>query len=277
MKIAALLTCFNRKNKTLACLQSLFNIVPNCYVYLVDDGSTDGTSSTIKQNFPQVNIIQGNGNLFWSRGMYTAWKEAIKGSYDFYLWLNDDIELYPFFLQELTECMTYGQNQCIVSGLIENFEKTEILYGGCDKYKNRIRPNKKPQEITFMNGNVVLIPAYVVNKIGIIDPKFHHDLGDIDYGLTAIKNNIKVYSTRIPIAAGYSNNLCRIRKWNTTLKNRFKKLYSPLGAPPPINFYFYKKHFGIIKAIKFTIFVYILNLLPDFLISKIWKDTYKDQ
>lgn len=276
MKIAALLTCFNRKNKTLACLKSLFSIVTDCHIYLVDDGSTDGTSEAIKQTYPQVHIIQGNGNLFWSRGMYTAWKEAIKGSYDFYLWLNDDVELYPFFLQELTECMTYGQNQCIVSGLIENFEKTKILYGGCDKYKNRIHPNKKPQEITFMNGNVVLIPAYVVNKIGIIDPKFHHDLGDIDYGLTAIKNNIKVYSTRIPIAAGYSNNLCRIRKWNTTLKNRFKKLYSPLGAPPPINFYFYKKHFGIIKAIKFTIFVYILNLLPDFLISKIWRDTYKD-
>lgn len=277
MKIAALLTCFNRKNKTLACLKSLFSIVTDCHVYLVDDGSTDGTSEAIKQKYPQVHIIKGNGNLFWSRGMYTAWKEAIKGSYDFYLWLNDDVELYPFFLQELTECMTYGQNQCIVSGLIENFEKTKILYGGSDKNKKLIQPNKTPQEITFMNGNVVLIPAYVVDKIGIIDPKFHHDLGDVDYGLTAIKNNIKVYSTRTPIAAGYSNNFCRIRKWNTTLKNRFKKLYSPLGSPPSINFYFRKKHYGIINAIEFITFIYILNILPDSLITKIWGDTYKDK
>lgn len=125
MKIAVLITCFNRKKKTLACLESLFSIVSNCHVYLVDDKSADGTSEAIKQNFPQVKIIQGDGNLFWSRGMYTAWKEAIKGCYDFYLWLNDDVELYPFFLQELMACMSYGKNECIISGLIENFEKTK--------------------------------------------------------------------------------------------------------------------------------------------------------
>lgn len=277
MKIAALLTCFNRKEKTSACLQSLFDIVPDCDVYLVDDASTDGTTEAVRQSYPQVHLIQGNGNLFWSRGMYTAWKEAIKGNYDFYLWLNDDIELYPFFLQELIDCMAYGNQQCIVSGLIENFEKTKILYGGSDKNKKLIQPNSTPQEITFMNGNVVLIPACVVDKIGIIDPTFHHDLGDVDYGLNAIKNHIKVYSTRIPIAAGYSNNFCRIRKWNTTLLQRFKKLYSPLGSPPSINFYFHKKHFGITNAIEFIIFIYIINILPDFLVEKIWGDTYKDK
>lgn len=277
MKIAALLTCYNRKYKTLACLKSLFCIIPNCQVYLVDDGSTDGTSEAIKQNYPQVNIINGNGNLFWSRGMYTAWKKAIKGNYEYYLWLNDDIELYPFFLQELMGCMAYGQGQCIVSGLIENFEKTEILYGGSDKNKKLIQPNKTPQEVFFMNGNVVLIPAFVVNKIGIIDPFFHHDLGDVDYGLTALENNIKVFTTTKPIAAGYKNDFCRIRKWNSTLKQRFKKLNSPLGSPISINFYFRKKHFGIINAISFSIYLCIINFLPDLLIEKIWGDTYKDK
>ena len=273
MKIAVLLTCFNRKNKTLACLKSLFGIIPNCHVYLVDDKSTDGTSEAIKQNFPQVKIIKGDGNLFWSRGMYTA----VKGCYDFYLWLNDDVELYPFFLQELMACMSYGKNECIVSGLIEDFEKTKILYGGSDKNKKLVQPNKYPQEITFMNGNVVLVPAYVVSKIGIIDPVFHHDLGDVDYGLTAIENHIKVYSTREPIAFGYSNHFCRVRKWNTTLIQRFKKLYSPLGSPPSINFYFRRKHFGLIKAIEFIAYLYAINLLPDFFVEKIFGNTYKDK
>lgn len=57
-----------------------------------------------------------------------------------------------------------------------------------------------------MNGNVVLVPKSVVDKIGIINPIYHHDLGDVDYGLTAQENGIKVYATRIPIASGYSNN-----------------------------------------------------------------------
>ena len=99
LSVAAILTCFNRKNKTQKCLESLFKILPDCDVYITDDGSTDGTRDMLHQCFPKVKVISGTGNLFWSRGMYTAWKEAVKGKYDYYLWLNDDIELYPFFFE----------------------------------------------------------------------------------------------------------------------------------------------------------------------------------
>lgn len=277
MKLAILLTCFNRKEKTLHCLNSLFLVINKCEVYLVDDASTDGTSEAVHLNFPDVHIIHGTGELFWSRGMYTAWKEAIKEDYDYYLWLNDDVELYPFFFQELMECMQYGNDQCIVSGLIENFERTKILYGGSDTKKRLIQPNEFLQEITFMNGNVVLIPRNVVKRIGIIDPVFHHDLGDVDYGLTAQENGIKVYATRKPIAAGYSNGVCRVRRWNTTLRKRFEKLYSPLGSHPKINFYFRKKHFGVLNACIYIVYLHILNVLPDSVVSLIWGDTYKDK
>ena len=192
LSVAAILTCFNRKNKTQKCLESLFKILPDCDVYITDDGSTDGTRDMLHQCFPKVKVISGTGNLFWSRGMYTAWKEAVKGKYDYYLWLNDDIELYPFFFEELLECYKQKGGDCIITGLIENFEKTTILYGGSDENKALIQANGSPQKVTHMNGNVVLVPESVVDKIGIMDPKLHHDLGDVDYGLTAIENGINV-------------------------------------------------------------------------------------
>ena len=104
MRIAAIITCHNRKDKTLACLKSLLQIAPTIDVYLTDDGSTDGTSEAVRQQCPQVQIIQGDGNLFWSRGMYIAWKEAVKSDYEYYLWLNDDVVLYPFFMKLLIIC-----------------------------------------------------------------------------------------------------------------------------------------------------------------------------
>lgn len=277
MKTAALLTCYNRKEKTIKCLHSLFNILPECSVYLVDDQSTDGTSELVLQKFPQVHIIKGTGNLFWSRGMYTAWKEAKKENYDYYLWLNDDIELYSFFFKEMMECYQWGGKNCIVSGLIENFEHTQILYGGSDSQKKVIIASNIPQPIHFMNGNVVLIPSSVVSSIGIIDSKYHHDLGDVDYGLTAIEHGIKVLSTRKAVAAGYSNNFCRVRKWGTTLRQRLKRLHSPLGSPPSINFYFRKKHFGIVNASIYYAYLYFINILPDNIITLIYGDTYIDK
>lgn len=277
MKVAAILTCFNRKEKTRKCLESLFQILPDCDVYITDDGSTDGTSEMLRQFFPKIHVVNGNGKLFWSRGMYTAWKEAVKDDYDYYLWLNDDIELYLDFFVELMECNQIEGGDCIVTGLIENFEKTEILYGGSDGHKNLILTNKMPQKVVHMNGNVVLVPKSVVARIGIMDPKLHHDLGDVDYGLTAIEHGIHVYTTRKPIAAGYKNDFCRVRKWGVSLKQRLKKLNSPLGSPPSINFYFRKKHFGLMNACAYWCYLYVLNILPDGMVELIWGDAYKDK
>ena len=67
-RIAVLLTCFNRKEKTLACLDALFKqALPadvDILAYLVDDASTDGTSEAVRQTYPQVKIFSCHGNLF---------------------------------------------------------------------------------------------------------------------------------------------------------------------------------------------------------------------
>ena len=97
-KIAILLTVFNRKETTLFCLNSLFkqkiksNV--NFEVFLVDDGSTDGTSNEISIKFPDVNLIKSDGNLFWNGGMRLAWENAIaKEKYDFLHFNNKKFEL----------------------------------------------------------------------------------------------------------------------------------------------------------------------------------------
>lgn len=277
IKIAAILTCHNRKAKTIACLESLFRIVPNCDVFLTDDGCTDGTPQLVNHQYPNVHIVSGSGNLFWSRGMYTAWKEAIKGKYDYYLWLNDDIELYHDFLKELYECNEIGGGNCIVSGLIEQFDHSGILYGGTGFNGKLNCESETPQLVKHMNGNVVLIASAVVGKIGIMDPVYHHDLGDVDYGLTAIKNGIKVYTTRKPVAAGYPNGVCRVRKWNTNLSTRFKRLNSPLGSPLKINYYFRKKHYGWLNALLFNIKLIAINLMTDRIVTMLWDDKYRDK
>lgn len=275
MNTAALLTCHNRKEKTLACLKSLYRIMPEVDVYLADDGCTDGTAEAVKSIFPMVHVIQGDGTLFWNRGMLAAWKEAVKGDYDEYLWLNDDVELYPDFYNELKACCPNGD--CIVSGLIEDFGKTRILYGGYDASKQLVQATGQSQDIRWMNGNVVLVPKAVVNRIGLLDPYFVHDLGDVDYGMRAWECGIAVVSTRCPIAAGYRNDLCRVRKWGTTLTQRFKALNKPLGSPLAQNFYFRRKHFGLLHAIAYDANIIFINLLPDWLVEKFWGDRYVDK
>ncbi len=94
--IAVLLTCHNRRDKTIQCVTALYEQagLEESYsidVFLVDDASNDGTGEAVKNEFPQVYIIQGNGNLYWNRGMHLAWETAADAQdFDCYLWLNDD-------------------------------------------------------------------------------------------------------------------------------------------------------------------------------------------
>ena len=110
--IAVLLTVFNRKEKTLQCLGNLYKQLPiqgySVDIYLTNDGCTDGTPEAIAQKFPEVNIIHSKGNLFWNRGMYTAWEEATKRKeYDYYLWLNDDTFIYPDSISRSNHLWSY--------------------------------------------------------------------------------------------------------------------------------------------------------------------------
>lgn len=274
MRIAALLTCFNRKEKTLQCLKHLFEIAPDTEVYLVDDGSTDGTSDAIKQQFPQVNLIAGDGILFWNRGMHLAWQEAAKNDYDFYLWLNDDVYLYDNFLQELLSVYNkFGKNSIVV-GAVESKDKSQLLYGGYDENLKFVSPGEARKIIAF-NGNIVLVSRDIFKKVGNLDNVFHHDLGDYDYGLRAAKQGVSAYITSRPVASGEKNPIKRERLNHTTLKKRFKRLYSPLGSNPNINFYFRKNHKSLPNAVAYYIFQHFLNIIPDSLNNVLFGKKYQ--
>lgn len=262
-EIAVLLTCFNRQDKTLACLSRLLALDADLDVYLVDDGSTDGTSSAVREMFPQVNLISGDGNLFWSRGMHLAWEHAATKSYKYFVWLNDDILLYKICFDELFECSHLQADRAVIVGIIESADGGKVLYGGTDSDGQLLRANGQMQPIMNMNGNVVLVPAGVHEILGNLDPVYHHDLGDIDYGYRAASRGIPVMSTRLTVARGEENDFCRVRLWGKGVKARMKRLYSPLGSHPRINFYFRRAHKGVLNAVSYYVFLHLINVLPD--------------
>ena len=78
----------NRRDITLQCLKSLARINSNAldiHIIIVDDGSTDGTSEAISANYPQVEIIKGDGNLWFTAGTNRGIEAALKHNPDYIL------------------------------------------------------------------------------------------------------------------------------------------------------------------------------------------------
>src|SRR5208282_764977 len=90
-RIAALMTSFNRRDSTLRSLTALVRQQGAAdfalHVFLVVDGSTDGTADAVQSAFPEVRVLQGDGSLYWNGGMRMAYAAAMQESFDAYLFL----------------------------------------------------------------------------------------------------------------------------------------------------------------------------------------------
>lgn len=267
--IAVLLTVFNRKKQTLQCLGNLFmQTIPNGYiidVYLTNDGCTDGTPGDVVAQFPQVNIINGNGNLFWNRGMYVAWERAaLEKKYDYFLWLNDDTFVYDYMLASLLNSAIETNNEAIIVGVTQSTDKTRATYGGRLSNGKLPAPNGKLQQIHHFNGNIVLIPRYVYNVLGNLDYYFTHSKGDFDYGMRANKYGIKMY--QVGQYLGECDLHPKLDKWcdpAVPFQQRWKMLHRPNGMPPKEIYYLNLRHRGLVSAIVHYFSVYLRCVFPN--------------
>ena len=219
MKIAAILTCFNRREKTLSCLKALLMAIEahharqeeniSLSAFLTDDGCTDGTVEAVRQLMKGRNlrIIQGDGHLYWAGGMRAAWREAMAhDSHDYFLLLNDDTTIHPHCLTELFSaeryCETAFGQEGIVSGITcAPGDPMKITYGGDvipNKFSGRsirLGVSESPRMVDVTNANILLVPGSVVGTIGIFHDGFSHSRADNDYSMLARRKGIPVVIT----------------------------------------------------------------------------------
>lgn len=219
IKIAVLLTCFNRKAMTVSCLQRLKraillyneknNEVIDVSIFLTDDKCTDGTPDAVRDSIEgeDLHIIEADGNAFWAGGMRIAWSEAVKkGGFDFYLLLNDDTDVWDNLFDELLSAHMYcikefGKGGVYSGNTTWKNDKTRMSFGG--KKGNGliferfswVYPNGVPQRCDIVNANILMVAKEVVDDIGIFADCYIHGAADNDYGMRANKAGFPVVIT----------------------------------------------------------------------------------
>lgn len=233
-------------------------------IFLVDDGSADGTSDAVATNFPEVRLIRGTGSLFWAGGMRLAWKTAMQSKPDYYFLLNDDTFLYENAIETINNSISKAEG--IFIGRTKDPATGKVNYGG-RKLFSQSKPNSYllPEvpdlaECDFGNANIMVVSASVAEKIGILSDKYVHAIADFDYTLKAKKAGFKVYT--LPGVLGKCSN--HANPWTPagkTLAERIEFLYSYKGISYSEYLHFIKTQFPNYRSRAF-IKLWLKTLFP---------------
>lgn len=272
-KVTVIVLNWNGKENTRECLESLKHVVyPNYEIIVVDNASTDGSQEFLKENFPEIALLENRRNLGFGGGLNVGIKEAIKRNADYVLCLNNDVVVDENILTELVKVgelstnigglcpMEYYYNQSnriICAGGIIRFVRGKVFgHGELDSGQfNKVR------ETGLLSGPAMMLKLKALLDVGLFDTSYFYGPEDKDIALRLIKRGYKLMF--VPTA----------KLWH-------KGRGATGGRITPLNIYFHvrnyllfvKKHANGLKlffsVLYFGLFDFPLTLLRGVILGK---------
>lgn len=237
MHIVTLATCHNRRVKTLSALSDLHaQKLPRSVTVehvLVDDGSTDGTTKAVGKQFPNVEIVQGTGDLFWAGGMRHGWEVVSGKTFDALFVYNDDVHLEKDALLRLIETSQQFIRDGGVAGhaVVGAFRSDDAFmstsYSGAVRsswwhplrFKRVHPPVLGYKQVDTLNMNAALIRHAALTKVGFLSDYFVHRGADFEFGIKLNKSGGAVI-----LASNYIG-VCNRNQYENNFLNHCPTLY----------------------------------------------------
>ncbi|MFM7603050.1 MAG: glycosyltransferase family 2 protein [Pseudanabaena sp.] len=244
----------NRKVLTLACLDNLKSNgdLRKYHVIVVDDGSSDRTFEEVSENYPEVTILQGDGNLWWTGAISLGMEYAHQQGATHFIWLNDDCLTELNTLELLVDFLEEHPNSIVGAACYE--AESRLLVETGFKGKTRVKAlENKVVEVDGLSGYCVAISASVFKQIGVPDAnKFRQYAGDGMYTLKATRAGFKVYifgNAKVTLVEEKDpihnfTNYVQKRKYRT-FQSIFWNYKSPYHLPTQFYYHTYKYGFFI--------------------------------
>jgi GT2 family glycosyltransferase len=234
---------YNRWHYTQACLEALRKQTFRAFqTVVVDDGSTDGTAGHLADAFPEVTVLKGSGNLYWTAAVNLGIAHALAQRADRVMTLNNDTLPPPDFLARM-----HGQSLVHPNALMGPLELDagtgKVLYGG--ERINWLKATAEPlpgtaatgqggglHPVDWLPGRGLLIPAAVFATSGGFNARtFPHYFADLDFTRTALRHGFPLYLNyeakllTYPEASGDRQNKAR-----KSLRNYYNHLFGIKGG-----------------------------------------------
>lgn len=185
-RVDVIVLTWNRREDTLACLESLSHLTYSNYrLIVIDNGSTDGTGAAVRKDFPHVELIDNHRNLGFQGGFNVGLRQSLRQGTDFILVLNNDTVVQADLLDELMAHATRPDVGMLAPKIYHFSEPNRIwsVGGDCHPITCEVIHRGDGQldhgqwshviERDFLVGCALLLKRTLLEKIGLFDMGFH--------------------------------------------------------------------------------------------------------
>lgn len=241
--LAIVIPVHNRKDYTYQCLSSLRKqTFKEFFIVVIDDGSSDGTKEMIALEFPEVKVMIGEGNLWWTKATNIGVMYALENGADYILTLNNDTIASENFLEKMVYWKDKLPNDLLGAFAFDSDSRKPVYGGEIINWKNAtykdllktipISEWSGVHEVTHYPGRGLLIPQTVFEKIGLFDEKnFPHYAADYDFTHRANRAGFTIYCNYDAIIFVYPDmSGSQELRNNKNLKNYYNHLFGIKGG-----------------------------------------------
>jgi len=217
----------NRCDLTVAMLRTM--VAQTCSdlsITVVDDGSTDGTSEAIRDEFPDVRLIVENGNQWWTGSINRGIEAVLEGGFsedDFVLVINDDLEVGEDYVEVLLKASESNGGAIVGSVNVDIKDPAVIVQGGARvnwwyaKHKpvnngRRLDEFAKGTvvEVDYLSGRGVLFPIRVFQDVGLYDENWFQQCGDLELPVRASRRGYRLVMSYDAVVMSHCADLKRL-------------------------------------------------------------------
>lgn len=204
--VALVVPVHNNKEDTKEFLESIRQVTyANYEVIIIDDGSTDGTEEMLKREYPEVIVLKGDGNLWWSQATNMGIEKAIEIGADYIIWggMNDTV-VNREFISSLVHIAEKNARSIVTPKICSYHEPTRIQAAGWDIHWLRggfrqtglgevDKGQYDSQRDVKAAALGVLVNTSFFQDIGLMDHKsFPQYWADVDFTYRAYKQGYRI-------------------------------------------------------------------------------------
>lgn len=167
---------------------------------VVDNGSSDGSRQMVRENFPEVKLVEVPEDASFGR-VNNAGLEAAAGDFLCFTFNNDEV-IEPGWIRKIVDVLRDNPDIGIASGLRLRYDQRDIVdsagvvynaFGKQSRYAGKLHEklsNQKLRSVDFVE--VPVFRRELLEEVGYVDEAYGHYAEDADFCLRAKQRGYEV-------------------------------------------------------------------------------------